>query len=166
MRKPPQTIITDQDACIKQAIKTEMPSTKHAFCIWHITSKFSSWFTSLLRDKYFTWCADFYKLYKLDSIEDFECGWTSTISKYDLEDNKHIKGLYEVKDFWVPSYIRGYFFGGMTTTGRSESINSFVKRFTNSRFCLTQLIKQVHLYTIINSEFNFNVHESHYIYQI
>lgn len=143
MKKPPQTIITDQDACIKQAVKTEMPFTKHAFCIWHITSKFSSWFISILREKYFTWCSEFYKLYKLDNIEDFESEWPEIISKYNLQENKHIKGLYEVKEFWVPAYLRGYFFGGMTTTGRSESINSFVKGFTNSRSCLTQLMKQV-----------------------
>ncbi|KAJ1436210.1 Zinc finger, PMZ-type [Sesbania bispinosa] len=30
----------------------------------------------------------------------------------------------------------------MTTTGRSESINSFVKRFTSSHVCLSRFIKQ------------------------
>lgn len=143
MGKPPKTIITDQDACIAQAVKTEMPTTKHAFCIWHITSKFSSWFTSILRDKYFAWCGDFYMLYRLDNIEDFEREWPCTIGKYNLQDNKHIVGLYAIKGFWVPAYLREYFFGGMTTTGRSESINSFVKQFTNSRLYLTQLIKRV-----------------------
>ena len=83
----------------------------------------------------------------MDNIEDFEHQWPSTIAKYNLQDNKHITGLYQIKDFWVPSYLRGYFFGGMTTTGRSESINSFVKGFTNSRSSLTQLMKQVGCFT-------------------
>ncbi|XP_058772071.1 protein FAR1-RELATED SEQUENCE 11-like [Vicia villosa] len=101
MKKPPKTIITDQDPWRTQAIAFEMSSTKHAFCIWHITPKFSGWFTSILRNRYSSWCADFYKLYKLDNIDDFEEEWFIIVSKYNLEANKHIKGLYEVKQYWV-----------------------------------------------------------------
>ncbi|GAA0176266.1 hypothetical protein LIER_29287 [Lithospermum erythrorhizon] len=70
MKHPPKTILTDQDPWMTEAIAREMPSTKHAFCIWHITSKFS---------------------------------------------------------------------------GRSESINAFIKRFVSSHSTLVQLMKQVHL---------------------
>jgi hypothetical protein len=45
MNKPPQSILTDQDPWITEPISKEFPSTKHAFCIWHITAKFSSWFS-------------------------------------------------------------------------------------------------------------------------
>ncbi|KAL4309361.1 hypothetical protein GQ457_01G015850 [Hibiscus cannabinus] len=41
MKKLPKTIITDQDPWMTQVIATEMPTTKHSFCIQHITSKFS-----------------------------------------------------------------------------------------------------------------------------
>ena len=70
---------------------------------------------------------DFYKLYKLDSCEEFEQQWLQVIAKYDMCMNKHVIGLYQIKHFWVPCYLGGYFFGGMTTTGRSESINAFIK---------------------------------------
>ena len=53
---------------------------------------------------------------------------------------------YQIKHFWVPCYLRGYFFGGMTTTGRSESINVFIKQFVNSRLSLIQFVKQVRHY--------------------
>ncbi|KAG5535968.1 hypothetical protein RHGRI_023678 [Rhododendron griersonianum] len=43
------------------------------------------------------------------------------------------------------SYLRDYFFGGMTTTGRSESINAFIKRFISSHTNLGQFVKQVDL---------------------
>ena len=65
------------------------------------------------------------------------------IAKYNLNENKHVVGLYEIKEFWVPPYLRGFFFGGMTTTGRSESINAFIKRFISSRKCLNQFVRQV-----------------------
>jgi len=126
-----------------------MSSTKHAFCIWHITAKFSGWFTSILRNRYFSWCADFYKLYKLDNIDDFEEEWFIIVSKYNLEANKHIIDLYELKQHWVPAYLCGHFFGGMTTTERSESTNGFVKRFTLSRSSLFQLFNQVSIYMLI-----------------
>ncbi|KAL6501354.1 hypothetical protein OROHE_025001 [Orobanche hederae] len=123
MKKPPKTIITDQDKWMTEAITKEMPYTKHAFCIWHITSK----------------------LYRMDNIDDFKREWPIVISKFNLQENKYVTGLYEIKRNWVSAYLRAHFFGGMTTTGRCESINSFVKRFTSSRSCLTQLIKQIDL---------------------
>lgn len=143
MKKPPKTIITDQDPWMTEAISEELASTKHSFCIWHITSKFSGWFTSILRNRYQDWCADFYKLYNLDAPEDFEREWPQVVAKYELHTNKHVIGLYEIKHFWVPAYLRGYFFGGMTTTGRSESINAFIKRFISSHTNLGQFVKQV-----------------------
>ena len=50
MKKQPKAILTDQDPWIMEAISKELPLTKHTFCIWHITAKFSGWFTSILRN--------------------------------------------------------------------------------------------------------------------
>ena len=69
MKKQPKAILADQDPWIMEAISKELPITKHAFCIWHITAKFSGWFTSILRNQYSNWCIEFYKL---DSCEEFE----------------------------------------------------------------------------------------------
>lgn len=143
MKKPPKTILTDQDPWMKEAISKELPSTKHSFCIWHITFKFSCWFNAILRDKYPKWCSDFYGLYKLETREEFEHHWPKVVAKYNLQSNKHVKGLYEIKSYWALAYLRDYFFGGMTTTGRSESINAFIKRFINSHTTLSDFTKQV-----------------------
>ena len=143
MKKQPKTILIDQDPWITEAISKELPFTKHAFCIWHITAKFSDWFTSILRNRYSNWCIEFYKL---DSFEEFEGQWTQVMEKYDMLTNKHVIGLYQIKHFWVPCYLRGHFFGGMTTTRRSEIINVFIKQFISSHINLMQLIKQVNTY--------------------
>ncbi|XP_026451783.1 protein FAR1-RELATED SEQUENCE 11-like [Papaver somniferum] len=145
MGKPPITILTDQDPWLTEAIGLELPSTKHSFCIWHITSKFSGWFLLVLRRKYFEWFSEFYRLYRLETIEESEHEWPIAISKYKLNDNSHINGLYDVRTVWVPAFLRDYFFGGMTTTGRSESINAFVKRFINSHITLRQFLEQLDL---------------------
>ncbi|KAL2931271.1 Protein FAR1-RELATED SEQUENCE 11 [Bienertia sinuspersici] len=47
----------------------------------------------------------------------------------------------------APAYLRDYFFGGMITTGRSESINAFIKRFVSSHVAyVVQEIYQGNLY--------------------
>ena len=53
MKKQPTTILIDQDPWITKAISKELLLIKHAFCIWHITAKFSGWFTSILRNQYY-----------------------------------------------------------------------------------------------------------------
>ncbi|KAK2443472.1 protein FAR1-RELATED SEQUENCE [Trifolium repens] len=92
---------------------------------------------------YATWCSDFYKLYKLETREDFEHQWPQVVARYNLQSNNHVKGLYEIRNYWVLAYLRDYFFGGMTTTGRSKSINAFIKRFINTHTSLSDFVKQV-----------------------
>ena len=100
MKKSPKAILTNQDPWITEAISKELPSTKHAFCIWYITAKFSGWFTAILHSQYSNWYTDFYKLYKLDSCEEFEHQWSQVMAKYDMLNNKHVSGLYQIKHFW------------------------------------------------------------------
>lgn len=119
MKKAPKTIITNQDLWMSEAISSKMPTTKHSFCIWHITSNFSCWFAALLRNEYQKRCGDFYMLYKMTSPEEFEQNWSITIEKYEFQGNKHIQGLYKVRQFWAPTYLREYFFGGLIRTRRS-----------------------------------------------
>ncbi|KAI3988084.1 hypothetical protein MKX01_011873, partial [Papaver californicum] len=57
--------------------------------------------------------------------------------------NSHINGLYNIRKFWVPAFLRDYFFGGMITTGRSENINAFIKRFIYSHTILCQFLEQL-----------------------
>ncbi|KAF8403886.1 hypothetical protein HHK36_011992 [Tetracentron sinense] len=140
--KAPQTILTDQDLGLKEAIASEMPNTKHALCIWHIVSKFSGWFSTILGVRYNDWKTDFYRLYELESEDEFITGWFDMVNKYDLHTNRHIHNLYALREYWAKPYVKS-FFAGMTTTGRSESINSFIKRFVSAQTLLTDFIERV-----------------------
>lgn len=91
----------------------------------------------------------------MTSPEEFEHNWSIVIERYNLQGNKHVEGLYKVREFWAPSYLRDYFFGGMITTGRSESINAFIKRFVSSHTCLTEFVKQVCIIILDNYIFKF-----------
>ncbi|XP_052186469.1 protein FAR1-RELATED SEQUENCE 11-like [Diospyros lotus] len=141
--KAPETILTDQNVWLKEAVAVEMPRTKHAFCIWHIISKFSDWFSVLLGPQYDKWKAEFHRLYNLHSVEDFEVGWREMVDAYGLHGNKHIASLYALRTFWALPYLRCYFFAGMTSSFQSESINSYIQRFLSTQSVLDNFVDQL-----------------------
>lgn len=141
--KAPQTILTDQNMCLKEAISMEMPATKHALCIWMIVAKFPSWFNAVLGERYNEWKGEFYRLYNLESIEDFELGWREMVNSFGLHTNRHIINLYGLRSFWALPFLRSHFFAGMTTIGQSKSINAFIQRFLSAQTRLAHFVEQV-----------------------
>ncbi|XP_062177116.1 protein FAR1-RELATED SEQUENCE 11-like [Alnus glutinosa] len=141
--KAPQTILTDQNLCLKEAVAMEMPMTKHALCIWMIVAKFPSWFNAVLGERYNEWKAEFFRLYNLESIEDFELGWRDMVNSFGLHTNRHIANLYGLRILWSLPFLRSHFFAGMTTTGQSKSINAFIQRFLSAQTRLAHFVEQV-----------------------
>ncbi|XP_027363108.1 protein FAR1-RELATED SEQUENCE 11 isoform X2 [Abrus precatorius] len=141
--KAPQTILTDQNICLKEALSTEMPTTKHAFCIWMIVAKFPSWFNAVLGERYNEWKAEFYRLYNLESVEDFELGWREMVCSFGLHSNRHMVNLYSSRSLWALPFLRSHFLAGMTTTGQSKSINAFIQRFLSAQTRLAHFVEQV-----------------------
>ncbi|KAF7137375.1 hypothetical protein RHSIM_Rhsim07G0162500 [Rhododendron simsii] len=58
----------------------------------------------------------------------------------ELESNKWLQGLFDIRESWVPVYNRGTFFAGMNTTGRSEGINSFFDGFVTHTSNLQEFV--------------------------
>ncbi|PNX72174.1 protein FAR1-related sequence 11-like [Trifolium pratense] len=141
--KYPKTILTDQDLALKEAIAMELPNTKHAFCIWHIVSKLSSWFSFALGSRYNDFKQEFHRVYHLGCGEDFEREWQVMVAEFGLLLDRHIELLFSHRKFWALAYLKDFFFAGMTTTGRSESINAYIKRFLDAKTSLTDFVNQV-----------------------
>uniref|UniRef100_A0A2N9IJI9 Protein FAR1-RELATED SEQUENCE n=1 Tax=Fagus sylvatica TaxID=28930 RepID=A0A2N9IJI9_FAGSY len=141
--KAPQTILTDQNMCLKEAIAMELPTTKHALCIWMIVGKFPSWFNAVLGERYNEWKTEFFRICNLDSIEDFELGWRDMVNSFGLHTNRHIANLYGLRSLWALPFLRTHFFAGMTTTGQSKSINGFIQRFLSAQTRLAHFVEQV-----------------------
>ncbi|KAM0962621.1 hypothetical protein ACFX13_022140 [Malus domestica] len=54
--KAPQTMLTDHNMWLKEAIAIAMPvQLNHTFCIWLIFAKFSDWVSVLLGPRYDDW---------------------------------------------------------------------------------------------------------------
>ncbi|WOG82522.1 hypothetical protein DCAR_0101687 [Daucus carota subsp. sativus] len=141
--KAPQTILTDQNMCLKEAISIEMPTTKHALCIWLIVAKFPSWFNAVLGERYNEWKVEFYRLFNMESIEEFELGWRDMVASFGLHTNRHIASLFALRSHWALPYLRSYFFAGMTTAGHAKSINAFIQRFLSAQTRLSHFVEQV-----------------------
>ncbi|KAG9456880.1 hypothetical protein H6P81_001388 [Aristolochia fimbriata] len=141
--KAPQTILTDQNMCLKEAIAMEMPTTKHALCIWLIVAKFPSWFNAVLGERYNEWKTEFYRLYNMETVQEFELGWREMVSAFGLHTNRHIASLSQLRELWALPYLRSHFFAGLTTTGQSKSINAFIQRFLSAQTRLAHFVEQV-----------------------
>lgn len=138
----PQTLLTDQNTCLKDAIAAEIPDAKHALCIWMIVAKFPSWFNAVLGVRYNEWKNEFYRLYNLEEIHDFELGWRDMVNCFGLHTNRHITNLFNSRCLWALPYLRSHFFAGMTSTVQSKSINAFIQRFLGAQTRLAHFAEQ------------------------
>ncbi|KAM1540787.1 hypothetical protein ACFX10_005420 [Malus domestica] len=139
----PQTILTDLDPGLRDAIRSELPGTKHVISLWNILPKVSSWFSVSLGPRYVEFKSEFDVLYRLESTEDFELQWNQMISVFGLTTDKHIAVLYSVRDSWAQSYIRGYFLACMATATYSKSVDAFLKGVFSAQTCLRSFFEQV-----------------------
>jgi hypothetical protein len=140
----PQTILTDIDSGLRDAIARELPNTKHVICVWHILSKLSSWFSLPLGSQYADFKADFDMLCHLESVEDFEHQWNLLVSRFGLVSDKHISLLFSYRASWPLSYTRSYFVARMLTAEFSQSLDSFLKRILSAQTCLQVFFEQVY----------------------
>ncbi|KAL3353597.1 hypothetical protein AABB24_018360 [Solanum stoloniferum] len=138
----PQTVLTYQNMCLKEATNLEMPTTKQALFIWLVVAKYPSWFNAVLGECYNEWKAEFNRLYNLESVEDFELGWRDTVNSFGLHTNRHIASLFALRSLWALPYLRSHFYAGMTTTGHSKSINAFIQRFLSAQSRLAHFVEQ------------------------
>lgn len=139
----PQTILTDIDSGLRDAIAREFPNTKHVICVWHILSKISSWFSLPLGSQYENFKAEFEMLSHMESIEDFEHQWNIFVARFGLVSDKHIALLYSSRESWSLSYIRSYFLARTLTAEFSLALEAFLKRILNAQTCLQVFFEQV-----------------------
>ncbi|XP_017250720.2 protein FAR1-RELATED SEQUENCE 5-like [Daucus carota subsp. sativus] len=136
-----QTIISDQDITIGNAIAEVLPNTSHLYCTWHISTKFGKKLSHLYANH------DHFKedfnscIYKSLTVAQFEDRWEALVEKYDLMNHSWLQDMYSVRHKWVHVYTKLHFTTGMTTTSRSESMNSFFNEFVNASTGLKEFIE-------------------------
>ncbi|KAJ6873964.1 hypothetical protein NC651_032718 [Populus alba x Populus x berolinensis] len=140
----PQTIVTDMELALRDAIARELPNTKHVVCIWHILSKLSSWLSFPLGSQYEDFKAEFDLLCHEENVEDFEHQWNLLVSRFELVTDKHMALLFSYRGFWSISYIRGSFLARTMAPEFSQSLHTFLKRILGGQTCLQAFFEQVY----------------------
>ncbi|XP_074304866.1 protein FAR-RED IMPAIRED RESPONSE 1-like [Silene latifolia] len=129
--KEPEYIITDQDPGIIASMRKIQDSTKTGFRMWHIMNKVPCKYGSKRKD---------YQVFlkKLNVIvwdkeleaEEFDNRWSAIMEEHVPADIKWFTDCYNIRRQWVMAHCKDLRMGGiMRTTQRSESENSFFKRF-------------------------------------
>ncbi|XP_021758958.1 protein FAR-RED IMPAIRED RESPONSE 1-like [Chenopodium quinoa] len=139
--KAPVGFLTDQAAAMRKPLAELMPNTRHRWCIWHILSKFPDKLGKLpLYNEFKNKLKSV--VYESFTTEEFERSWTATVNQYNLESNEWLCGLFEERHMWVPAFMKEFFWAGMKTTQRVESINSFFDGFVNRKTRLFEFPRQ------------------------
>ncbi|KAG7951439.1 hypothetical protein I3843_12G007200 [Carya illinoinensis] len=105
--RAPSTIITDDDKAMAKAIGEFLEHLAHAY------NKYSDF------QKDFRHC-----IHETITTEEFEQEWALILLKYELGENGWLQNLYVRRDKWVSAYLRSTFCAGMSTTQRSETIDT------------------------------------------
>ncbi|KAF8408600.1 hypothetical protein HHK36_004663 [Tetracentron sinense] len=138
----PTVIITDQDKAMKAAIAEVFPDARHCFCLWHILRKIPENLGHVTK-RHDDFMTKFNKcIYRSWTDEQFEKRWWKLIDRFELKENEWIQSLYDDRKQWVPTYMKDTFFAGMSTTQRSESINSFFDRYVHRKTTLKEFVEQ------------------------
>ncbi|XP_019151959.1 PREDICTED: protein FAR1-RELATED SEQUENCE 5-like [Ipomoea nil] len=144
MEYAPRCTITDQDPALKIVVPQTMPTTRHRFCMWHITTKVGEKVGATL------WHNADFKM-ALNSIiwdetlttDEFERKWEQVMKDYNLEEHRWFTQLYEARASWIPAYFNDIPMGGLLrTTSRSESENNYFGKFTNHHCSLVEFMAQ------------------------
>ncbi|KAJ4963861.1 hypothetical protein NE237_023800 [Protea cynaroides] len=138
----PVSITTDHDRIIRSAVAQVFPETRHRFCKWNIFIEAHEKLSFVYQSQP-TFEADFRKcINTTETIDEFVSSWELLLQRYNLVENEWLKSMYNDRHQWVPVFLRDTFFGEMSTTQGSDSMNSFFDGFVNASTTIQVLIKQ------------------------
>lgn len=150
----PQTIITDIDPTLGDAISKELSQTKHVISTCHILSKIPNWFSLPLGLQYTDFRLEFNILCHMENIENFELQWDIFVARFGLVSDKHISLLFSLRASWPLCYVKSYFVARSLTAEFLQSLDSTLKRLLDSQTCLQGFFEQVRLMTLMFGSLN------------
>ncbi|XP_010263150.1 PREDICTED: protein FAR1-RELATED SEQUENCE 5-like isoform X2 [Nelumbo nucifera] len=139
--KRPKTILTDDDASIAKAIGLVLPGSHHRLCVWHVFQNATKHLSGVFQN-FKTFSEDLSKcVFDYEEVDEFENAWESMINKYNLQENDWLQKLYEKRYRWALVFGRQTFSADISTTQRSESMNSCLKKYLNIKYDLSRFLR-------------------------
>ncbi|KAK8957163.1 Protein FAR1-RELATED SEQUENCE 3 [Platanthera zijinensis] len=143
--RPPISLVTDQNRAISAAVSKVFPNTCHRFCKWLIMSRTKQKLANVY-SAHPTLRGELEKcVIESESIRAFETNWALAIAEYDLRKNTWLQGLFNIRQRWVPVYLKDSFFAEMSPSQKLETMNDFYKKYFNTKTSLKVLLTQFDL---------------------
>jgi hypothetical protein len=138
----PQTIITDQDVAMSQAIGDALPFTIHRYCNFHIGKNINEKLSPFMAIR--GTLKDELRAVIRNSFtpEEFETDWHALLQKHNAEGETHLERIFDIRAQWVPAYFMDNFFPFSSSTGRSESTNSLFKSYVKRKDSISTFFKE------------------------
>ncbi|VFQ64913.1 unnamed protein product [Cuscuta campestris] len=136
----PRVLLTDQSIAIKGAVSAVFPDTCHYFSLWCVLEKIPKYldYLSLWHDLFI---AKFCKcIHRSCAEEKFEKRWWKLLDRFSLREDEWMQSLYEDRKCWVPTFMRGVSFAGLSAASRDESMNSFLDKYIHADTSLREFI--------------------------
>ncbi|KAM3213031.1 hypothetical protein ACQJBY_065819 [Aegilops geniculata] len=125
--KQPATVITDQDAPMKEVVLAVFNQSKHRNCLFHVKKKAEEKCCRTFVTKG-DLHADFTDIvHNSLTITEFEKLWKEMVEKYDIGSVKYFKIMWKERRRWVPVYFKTDFLPLIHSTSRSEGMNAIFK---------------------------------------
>ncbi|EYU27664.1 hypothetical protein ABFS82_13G136000 [Erythranthe guttata] len=141
----PQTIITDIDPGLREAITSELPNTKHFISLYNMMPRISTWFSLPLGPRFPEFKYEFEELCRLKGTDEFEFRWNNMVSHFGINSDKHIALLFSLRMCWALPYTRGCFLARMDSTSYWKSVDVFLKGVIETQTCLRGFLEQMGL---------------------
>lgn len=140
--RPPISLVTDQNRAMAAAIAKVFPNTCHRFCKWLILSR-SKQKLAHLYSSHPTLRAELEScIIESETVRAFETCWVSIIDKYDMRKNTWLQALFNIRQKWVPVYLKDTFFAEVSPTQKLETMNDFYKKYFNTKTSLKVFLTQ------------------------
>ncbi|KAF7811845.1 protein FAR1-RELATED SEQUENCE 5-like [Senna tora] len=141
LQKKPQTIFTDQDEVMAQALHEVMPEVCHGLCTWHLTQNGIKHLGNLMKHETH-FLRDFMTcMHGYDEEAQFEAAWRRLLLDYNVQENAWITSIYTLKEKWAACYMKRALTLGMQSTKHSESLNADFKRCLKPNIDIIQFFK-------------------------
>ncbi|XP_051128357.1 putative protein FAR1-RELATED SEQUENCE 10 isoform X2 [Andrographis paniculata] len=141
--KCPQTMVTDINTCLGEAIRTEMASTKHVISSYNVLAKVSSWFSLALGSRLPEYKYELEELCRLESADEFEFRWNQMVTHFELTSDKHIALLFSLRMSWALPYTRGCFLARMDSASYWKSVDVLLTGVTKTQTCLRGVFERI-----------------------
>ncbi|KAL0311215.1 UNVERIFIED_CONTAM: protein FAR1-RELATED SEQUENCE 9 [Sesamum angustifolium] len=140
--RSPVSITCDPDRLIQMAVAQVLPEARSRFCRWSIFRQTQEKLSNVYQTNS-TFDFEFQKcINEADTVEEFESCWATLLSRYYLMDNEWLQSLYNIRDQWVPIYLRDVFFGELSTVEHNDALSLFFDGLLSTSTTIQLLIKQ------------------------